>query len=61
MVDLKTLSHKTSVDSKLLKLGYCQRNIKEERAPLKFSPVFIELTKRFGSPSGDKIVIPEDL
>ena len=62
MVDLKTLIHKTSVDPKLLQLKRCVRNKLKDRDPEEFSPVFIEITKRFALLfAGDRIAVPEKL
>ena len=61
MFDLKTLIHTTWVYLKLLHLKICVRKKLKERAPEKFSPVFNEITKRFGLKfAGDKSVIPEE-
>ena len=62
MIDLKTLIHKTSVDTKLLQLKICVRNKQKEKAFEKFSPVFSKITKRLGLLfAGEKIVVPEEL
>ena len=61
-VDLKAWIHKTSVEPKLLQVRICQRNNKQKRAPKEISPVFSQLTERFGLLfPGDKIVWPEEL
>ena len=48
IVDLETLTHKTSVDPKLSHLRICLRINQKERALEELSPVFTEYTERFG-------------
>ena len=45
MTYLKTLTHKTSVDPKLLQLKICVRNEQKKRAHNKFFPVFNGITE----------------
>ena len=48
MVDLKTLTHKSSFDVKLLQLRTNLQNNPEKQASKDFSSVFSKLTERFG-------------
>ena len=62
MTELKTLLHKTSVESKLPQLKICVRNNQKVRAPKEFSKVFSELIERFGLLfAGNKFIFPEKL
>ena len=62
MLELKTPSHKSSVDPKLLQLTYFLQNNQKQRAPEEFSPVLNELTERFGLLiAGEEIVILKEL
>ena len=62
MIGRKTRTPTTSVEPKMLQLKRCGRNKQKEGAPEEFTPVFSEITGRFGLLFvSDRIVVPEEL